>query len=228
MPERSTLDFGPTFVGASHAEVFSWRNDGPGDRRVLGFEAGPAPEFALGEASYAGGSLGAGQKTPPVSIVFNPSEEKDYSGSLRALLPGRPKRVTLKGRGVYRLNEGGLFLNDFSGQYKGAGAFDFGDTPVGSQKTRSFRLTNLSAKKPLICGFSWSSPDRGFRILTPSTLPELKSGESVLVTVAFEPSAAGESRVGVLFTDAADPQHRAGVVLSGRGVPLGVPAVTSV
>lgn len=214
--EPHEVDFGETFVGETSTATVAWRNPAPFAQRILGFEAGPSPEFTLAE-SFAGGTVAPRARTVPVRVAFRPGSEKEYAGTLSAL--GARGSVRLRGQGVHRFHAGALHLGDFSGRYTGRGPLDFGDVALGSQKLRTFRVTNMGSEKPLACALRWTAgAGAGFRVLRPATLPLLPKGGSAEVTVAFDAAAPGEAHAGIVIVDAADARNRCGLALRARAV----------
>ncbi|HSM87416.1 MAG TPA: choice-of-anchor D domain-containing protein [Candidatus Limnocylindrales bacterium] len=95
-------------------------------------------------------------------------------------------------------------------------ALDFGSVPLGVQKTSGVTLTNSHGSKATIS--SLTATGAGFSVVSAPPLPlVLGSGQSITVTLAFDPATAGPATgsFSVLISGSTSPITEA---LSGTGI----------
>jgi hypothetical protein len=216
-PSPSELDFDKTYINTSTKMSASWNNSGKKAVDILGFRVRGDAEFQIGAGSYTGGNVAVNGATGRVNVVFTPVEAKAYSGKVEALANGPKTDLRLSGRGVVKINEGDLYIDDFSnvGHLQ---PVDFGQVPVGATAVRTFRITNVSATRDITYSVTWAENNPAFTLVSPTAPFRLKKGESVQCQMTFKPSAVGWHFDGITFTDTSDLTNRSGAGVRGQGV----------
>lgn len=216
-PSPKELDFGKTYINTSQKMSAKWNNSGEKAIDILGFRVHGDAEFQIGAGSYAGGNVAVNGTTGAVNVVFTPVEVKAYSGKVEVLAKGQKTDLPLAGRGVLKINEGDLFIDDFSnvGHLQ---PVDFGRVPVGATAVRTFKITNVSATRDITYSVTWAENNPAFTLVSPTAPFRLKKGESVQCQMTFKPSAVGWHFDGITFSDTGDPTNRSGAGVRGEGV----------
>jgi Abnormal spindle-like microcephaly-assoc'd, ASPM-SPD-2-Hydin len=107
-----------------------------------------------------------------------------------------------------------------------ASSLDFGNIAVGSSASKSITLTNSSASDgPSVTVSAVSATGSGFSVSSPGLPAGLGPGQSLTITVAFNPKSAGASNgtLSIAIAGQADP---ATVALTGTGLANGQLAVS--
>lgn len=206
----SGTSFGSAHVGTASTttQTITISNDAAATA-PLAFTVGGTSEYV---AMPASGTVEAGASTQVV-VTFTPSARG-----------ARPATLTVTGNDTANASDelmvdgtgtsGNLVIND-----GGAATIDFGQVAVeGAVQTRTFKLSNPApANETLAFTVALASGGPAFVLMPPSTVA-LAVGESIDVTVTFDPTTTGAHTGSVTVTsdDAARPT--ATVTLAGQSV----------
>jgi hypothetical protein len=171
-----SIGFGDVPVGSSKTVTLVIKNTGTTDINIQNIYSS-IPEVTTNPSTgpltvAAGGSL-------VVTVIFKPIERGNYSGELVIVSddPSQPS-VTVPFTGISSYASG-ISVSPTS--------IGFGDVPVGSSKTVTLVIKNTGTTDINIQNIYSSIPE----VTVNPTSGSLRSGESLIVTVTFTPTARG-------------------------------------